>query len=112
MRFTISTAAILLGACVGQPSVEAVSPAAVTVSVSDLALDTVEGRTVLRHRVATAAHHLCDLHGAEVIPAESRADPWYCPDWMRSEIVGEMTPDVRRAYALARREAGVRGRNL
>jgi len=31
---------------------------------------------------------------------------------MRSEIMYHMTPSTRRAYAIARREAGVRGRNL
>jgi hypothetical protein len=31
---------------------------------------------------------------------------------MRSEIMYHMTPSTRRAYAIARREAGLRGRDL
>jgi UrcA family protein len=84
----------------------------VTVEITDLSLTTVSGRAVLRQRVAAAAHQFCRLHGAEITPIESREDPWYCPDMMRSEIMYRMTPSTRRAYAIARREAGLRGRDL
>jgi UrcA family protein len=84
----------------------------VTVKIADLALSTVSGRAALRQRVAAAAHQFCDLHGAEITPIESREDPWYCPDMMRSEIMYHMTPAARRAYETARREAGLRGRDL
>eukprot|EP01136_Pigoraptor_vietnamica_P007245 Opistho-1_new@41235 len=80
------------------------------VGLGDLELDSREGRAVLRLRVAEAAERYCALHGAEMTPYASRADPFYCPDMARSWIVGEMRPQVRRAYFLARREAGVKGR--
>ncbi len=80
------------------------------VALGDLLLDSREGRAVLRQRVTEAAERYCALHGAEMTPYASRADPYYCPDMTRSWIVGEMRPQVRRAYFLARREAGVKGR--
>lgn len=80
------------------------------VAFGDLELDSREGRAVLHQRVTEAAERYCALHGAEMTPYASRADPYYCPDMTRSWIVGEMRPQVRRAYFLARREAGVRGR--
>ncbi len=76
----------------------------------DLQLDSREGRAVLRQRVTEAAQRYCALYGAEMTPYASRADPYYCPDMARSWIVGEMRPQVRRAYFLARHEAGVKGR--
>lgn len=110
MRMMILPAAVLLGACMGKPPLAAAPR--MTVAVTDLALDTAHGRATLRERVTIAARRFCDLHGADVTPAESRADPWFCPDFMRSEIMGGMTIPVRKAYVQARREAGVRGRNL
>ncbi len=109
MRFTTLIAALLLGAC-AEPHLE--TAPRTTVAISDLALHTTDGRAKLRQRVAAAAHRICDLDGREITPAESREDPYYCPDMMRSEIMYAMQPDVRRAYAQARREAGVQGRNL
>jgi UrcA family protein len=103
-------AALSLGACATLPP-PAPEPH-VTVEITDLTLTTVSGRAVLRQRVAAAAHQFCRLHGAEITPIESREDPWYCPDMMRSEIMYRMTPSTRRAYAIARREAGLRGRDL
>lgn len=82
----------------------------VRVVFRDLDLDSREGRAVLRQRVTVAAQRYCALHGAEMTPYASRADPYYCPEMTRSWIVGEMRPPVRRAYFLARREAGVKGR--
>lgn len=76
----------------------------------DLQLDSREGRAVLRQRVADAAQRYCSLYGAEMTPYASRADPLYCSDMARSWIVGEMRPEVRRAYFRARHEAGVKGR--
>ena len=110
MRFMTLTAAAMLTACMGRPALEAPPP--MKVAVADLAIDTSAGRAALRQRVAVAARQFCATHGAEITPHESRADPYYCPDMMRSEIMGSMTPDTRKAYALARREAGIRGRNL
>jgi UrcA family protein len=104
------TAAALLTACMGKPALE-VAPQ-VKIAVTDLAIHTTAGRATLRQRVAVAARQFCAVHGDEITPYEFRADPYYCPDMMRSEIMGGMTPDVRRAYSLARREAGIRGRNL
>lgn len=80
------------------------------VAFGDLQLDSREGRTALRQRVAEVAERYCALHSAEMTPYASRADPLYCSDMTRSWIVGEMRPQVRRAYFLARHEAGVRGR--
>lgn len=103
-------AALSLGACATLPP-PAPEPH-VTVEIADLTLTTVSGRAVLRQRVAAAAHRFCRFHGAEFTPIESREDPWYCPDMMRSEIMYSMRPSTRRAYAIARREAGLRGRDL
>lgn len=103
-------AAMSLGACAALPS--PTPEPHVTVEIADLTLTSVSGRAVLRRRVAAAAHQFCRLHGTEITPIESREDPWYCPDMMRSEIMYRMTPSTRRAYAIARREAGVRGRDL
>jgi UrcA family protein len=102
-------AALSLGACTTLPPPPAPH---VTVEIADLTLTTISGRAVLRQRVAAAAHQFCRLHGAEFTPIGSREDPWYCPDMMRSEIMYRMTPSARRAYATARREAGLRGRDL
>lgn len=99
-----------LGACAELPP--PTSAAQMTVKISDLALNTVSGRATLRQRVAATAHQFCAFHAAEVTPIESREDPWYCPDVMRSEIMYRMTPSARRAYEIARREAGLRGRDL
>jgi len=76
----------------------------------DLELDSREGRAALRQRVTDAAQRYCALYGAEMTPYASRADPRYCADMARSWIVGKMRPEVRRAYFLARRAAGVKGR--
>jgi UrcA family protein len=86
--------------------------AKIRLSYADLRLDSREGRAHLRSRVAEAAQSYCAAHRAEVTPHDSRADPYYCPDMLRSWIVHEMSPEARRAYALARREAGVSGRRL
>jgi UrcA family protein len=103
-------AALSLGACADLPP--PASAPHVTVEIADLTLSTASGRATLRQRVAAAAHQFCRLHGAEFTPIESREDPWYCPDMMRSEIMYRMTPSARRAYETARREAGVSGRDL
>lgn len=110
MRRMAMFAAMGLGACADLPP--PASAPQVTVEITDLTLSTASGRAVLRQRVAAAAHQFCDLHGAEITPIESREDRWYCPDMMRSEIMYHMTPTVRRAYETARREAGLRGRDL
>jgi UrcA family protein len=104
----ILTAAAALGACVPAHA----SEARMRLSYADLRFDSREGRAELRVRVAKAARTYCAAHGAEITPHESRADPYYCPDMLRSWIVHDMAPAVRRAYALARREAGVSGRRL
>jgi len=103
-------AAVWLGACTEPPP--PISAPQVTVEITDLALNTASGRAALRQRVAAAAYQFCKLHGAEITPIESRKDRWYCPDMTRSEIMYRMTPSTRRAYEIARREAGVRGRDL
>lgn len=108
MRVTILIPALLFAGCV-EGRAEAV---AARVGYGDLSLDSREGRAVLRQRVAGAARSYCAAHGAEVTPHASRADPYYCTDMLRSWIMGEMAPEVRRAYSLARHEAGVRGRRL
>jgi UrcA family protein len=110
MRFITLTAAALLTACMGRPALE-IAPR-MKIAVADLAIETSAGRATLRQRVAAAARQFCAAHGDEIAPRESRTDPFYCPDMMRSEIMGGMTPDIRRAYMLARREAGIHGRNL
>ncbi|MBC9033180.1 UrcA family protein [Sphingomonas sp. JC676] len=104
----LAAAAGVLGACMPAQAMEV----KIRLSYTDLRLDSREGRAHLRSRVAEAAQSYCAAHHAEVTPHDSRADPYYCPDMLRSWIVHEMSPATRRAYALARREAGVRGRRL
>jgi UrcA family protein len=104
----ILAAAVVLGACMPARA----SEARIRLSYADLRFDSHAGRAELRARVADAARNYCAAHGAEVTPHESRADPYYCPDMLRSWIVHDMAPAARRAYALARREAGVSGRRL
>ena len=108
MRVMILVAAVVLGASMPAQA----SEARIRVSYADLRIDTREGRAQLRLRVAAAAQRYCEAHGAEITPYESRADPYYCADMARSEIMSDMSQQVRRAYLRARREAGVRGRRL
>jgi len=110
MRLMIlaAMAAAMLSGCAPAQAGEA----RIRVSYAGLRIDTREGRAELRLRVATAAQRYCEAHGAEITPHESRADPYYCPDMLRSEIMSDMSQPVRRAYLRARREAGVRGRRL
>lgn len=108
MRMTILLPMMLLMGCVeGHAGAEPVR-----VAYRDLRLESPEGREALRQRVITAVRRYCTVHGPEMTPHASRADPYYCADMMRSWIIGEMRPKVRRAYFLARREAGVKGRRL
>ncbi|MCW4463764.1 UrcA family protein [Sphingomonas sp. BT-65] len=108
MRLMILIPALLLIGCVDGRA-EAVTA---RVAYGDLSLDSREGRAMLRQRVAGAARSYCAVYGAEMTPHASRADPYYCTDMLRSWIIGEMRPEIRRAYFLARHEAGVKGRRL
>jgi UrcA family protein len=110
MRVMIVTAAALLAACASPSTLEPVPQ--MTVAMPDLEFYTAADRAILRERVATAASQFCAAHNEEITPIESRTDPAYCPDMIRSEIMRGMTAKTRKAYELARREAGVRGRNL
>ena len=101
----------LLGACVTQAPHLRAEPVA-GIGYSDLVLDTSAGRAALRQRVAEAVRGYCARHGDQVTPVSLRYDPYYCPDMMRSTLMAEMPRTVRRAYLLARREAGVSGRRL
>jgi UrcA family protein len=108
MRMTILFPMMLLMGCVeGRAGAEPV-----LVAYRDLRLESSEGRAALRQRVITAVRRYCTVHGPEMTPHASRADPAYCTDMLRSWVVGEMRPRVRRAYMLARKEAGVKGRRL
>lgn len=112
MRTTLFfTPAILLGACAGWTPAISSEPAA-RVQYGDLALDRAEGRAALRDRVATAATDYCARHEREVTPDALRNDNFYCRERLRDTLVAEMPSDVRRAYAEALREAGIRGRRL
>lgn len=106
MRFTICAVAILLGACANGPALA--GEPSLSVRVADISTDTPSGRAELRQRVVDATQRFCAAYGAEITPHESRENPHYCPDMARSWAVSGMTRDMRRAYALARREAGVR----
>lgn len=108
MRMTILLPIAMLTACVEGRS----EPGATWVAYGDLNLSSSEGRAVLRQRVSWAVRRYCAGHGAEITPHASRADPAYCIDMFRSWIMGKMQPQVRRAYMLARKEAGVKGRRL
>jgi len=107
MRQTILFSILLLGACA-----EVRAEPVAKLAYGDLALESREGRAVLRQRVTRAARDYCATYGAEMTPYTSRADPYYCTDMFRSWVVGKMRPDLRRAYFLAREEAGVKGRQL
>jgi UrcA family protein len=107
MRATMMLPALLLACASFGAAADAMQARVV---FGDLELDSREGRATLRQRVTDAAQRYCALYGAEMTPYASRADPYYCSDMTRSWIVGEMRPQVRRAYFLARREAGVKGR--
>lgn len=108
MRMTMLIPALLLAGCVEGRA----EPVKARIAYGDLSLDSREGRAVLRQRVRATAQRYCAEYGAEVTPHASRADPHYCTDMLRSWIIGEMRPEVRRAYFLARHEAGVKGRRL
>ncbi len=82
------------------------------IAYSDLALDSRAGRAELRQRVAASVGDFCRHHSDLVTPYAQRHDKLYCPDQMRSALIAEMPREVRQAYLLARREAGVRGRRL
>ena len=105
MRFTICAVAILLGACADRPALA--GEPRLSVRVADVSIDTPSGRAELRQRVVDATRRFCTAYGAEITPHESREDPRYCPDMARSWAMSGMTRDLRRAYELARREAGV-----
>lgn len=107
MRFMMLTVVALLTACVSRTTLEPIPQ--MTVAMPDLEFYTAADRAVLRQRVATAAQQFCAAHNDEIAPAESRADPAYCLDMIRSQIMHGMTPKMRKAYELARREAGVHG---
>ena len=107
MRFTLCTIALLLGACADRPAL-AREPA-FSIDTGDLAIGTPSGRAELRRRVVAATRRFCAAHGADIAPYEHRDDPYYCPDMARSAAMARMSGDLRRAYLLARREAGVRG---
>ena len=107
MRQTILFSILLLSACA-----EGRAEPVVKLAYGDLTLESREGRAVLRQRVTRAAQDYCAVYGVEMTPHASRADPYYCTDLFRSWMVGKMRPDVRRAYFLARHEAGVKGRQL
>ena len=111
MRWMVFACAVLLGACVQhrQQPAHVVAPRLV---YGDLQLDSREGRAVLRARVAQEATRYCAAHGAEITPHDRRGDPYYCSDVVRFGIMAELPVEARRAYALARREANVRGRGL
>lgn len=107
MRFTICAVAILLGACADHPA--RASDVAFRIPTEGIRVETSAGRVELRRRVVEAIGRFCAARGAEISPAEMRDDPRYCPDMARSWAMGEMTPDLRHAYVLARREAKVQG---
>ena len=107
MRVTMMLPALLLACVSFTAAVEAMQARVV---FGGLELDSREGRAALRQRVTDAARRYCALHGAEMTPYASRAEPYYCFDMTRSGVAGEMRAEVRRAYSLARREAGVKGR--
>jgi UrcA family protein len=111
MRLTILACAALLSACVQQRPASA-GTAPVLLTYGDLRLDTREGRAELRARVKQEAERYCAGQGARITPHAWRADPYYCSDTVRFGIMAELPDAARRAYALARREAGVRGRRL
>ncbi len=107
MRQTILFSILLVSACA-----EGRAEPVAKLSYGDLSLESREGRALLRQRVTRAAQTYCAVYGAEMTPHAERADPYYCTDMFRSWIVGKMRPDLRRAYFLARQEAGVKGRQL
>lgn len=109
MRMILLLPLILPCACAA--SIIATEPQA-RVVYRDLALDSPTGRAELRERVTAAARAYCREHEDEVTPQLMRRDRQYCLTTLRDSITRDMPEEVRRAYARARREAGVRGRQL
>lgn len=101
----------LLGASAAHASGLPSDPVAY-VRYADLALDSATGRAELRQRVASAAHAFCRIYGEDVTPLPLRHHPFYCLGRLRASILNEMPRNARNAYALALREAGVRGARL
>ena len=111
MRNILFLPLILLGACTSGASATPLEPAAHVV-FGDLALDQAAGRAELRARVASAARGFCRRHEDEVTPQLLSHDRFLCLEQVRSALVADMRPEIRRAYRQALREAGVRGRRL
>lgn len=109
MRMILVLPLLLPGACAA--SAVPVELAA-RVVYRDLALDGPAGRAELRARVTTAATAYCREREDQVTPQLLHHDRQYCLVALRDSIARDMPDDVRRAYARARREAGVRGRQL
>ena len=103
---------VLLGACAAAQASGSPSEPIARVRYADLALDGAPGRAELRQRVASAANAFCRIHGEDVTPLPLRHHPFYCLGRLRASILNEMPRNVRNAYALALREAGVRGARL
>ncbi|NML07532.1 UrcA family protein [Sphingomonas sp. G-3-2-10] len=101
----------LLGACAAHAPAISQEPGA-RVAWRDLALESPAGRAALRQRVADAALGYCREHEDEVTPDALRNDGFHCLETLRSAILAEMPADIRKAYARALMEAGIRGRRL
>lgn len=111
MRLILSTALIMLGACAARAPVQP-ADAVARVDYAKLALADGAGRAELRRRVALAVQGFCKAHGGLVTPDALKTDKFHCMETVRRVIVAEMPREVRRAYWLALREAGIRGRRL
>lgn len=95
MRSILFLSLVLVGACAARdPRPEPVAGFA----YSDLALETAEGRGVLRARVDAAAQAYCRDHADEVTPQLIRTQSSYCLDTLRQSLVEEMPGAVRKAY--------------
>jgi UrcA family protein len=78
----------------------------------DLALAQAADRAELRARVSTAVRNFCAKHADEVVPQVFRNDNFHCLERARNAVVADMPRDVRAAYRLALKEAGIVGRRL
>lgn len=102
MRSLAIVCGLLLAACsTTSPARPEEAPKA-SFYFADLDLQKSTDRRTLVSRVDIAAADYCSSHSAIVTPYHRRAEPRYCLDTIRVQLLWAMPPEVRRAYNSAR----------
>lgn len=70
----------------------------IRLSYADLALDTPVGRRAFVDRVNSTATSHCLRYGAEIVPHDRRAQPSFCINAVRGEILRALPRSLRAAY--------------